>query len=235
MDRRPPLTPGLLLGLIVLALGVVLFLDRQGVVDASRIFPFFWPGAMVAVGLFKLALSRTGSGRAWGVLLAGAGVVFILGRLGYVRASFPALWPLILIAAGVVFIWRALEEGGGRPSARPDGRDRVLNELAVFGGGELQSDASDFRGGEVFALFGGYKIDLRKASMQADQAVIHASALFGGIDIRVPLSWAVVLDGVPVLGGFTDDTHHPAPGEGGGVKRLVVKGFAMFGGVAVKN
>jgi hypothetical protein len=38
-----------------------------------------------------------------------------------------------------------------------------------------------------------------------------------------------------MLGGYTDDTHHPSPEEGFEIKRLVVRGFAMFGGVAVKN
>jgi predicted membrane protein len=231
MNRRPPVTPGLVLGLIVLAFGVILFLDRQRIVDASRILPFFWPGTLLAVGLLLLALSRANSGRAWGLLLAGAGIVYFLDRLGYAHVSFHALWPLVLIAVGLLLVWRSLERDN-QPDRRPG---RTLNEVAVFGGGEVHSDAADFQGGEVFALFGGYKIDLRKASIQGTQAVIHANALFGGVEIRVPPSWSVILDGVPMLGGFTDDTHHPSPGEGAAAGRLVVKGFAMFGGVAVKN
>lgn len=232
MDRTPPVTPALVLGLIILALGVILFLDRQGLIDASRIYPLFWPGALLAVGLFKLALSSAGTGRVWGGILAAAGILLILDRLGYVRVSFSTLWPLALIVLGLLLVWRSIEGPASQAAARPAG---ALNELAVFGGGELKSDATDFRGGDVFAVFGACQIDLRKAAMQVSEAVIHANALFGGIEIRVPPSWSVLINGVPLLGGYTDDTQHPSPGEGPGIRRLVVKGFAMFGGVAVKN
>ncbi len=232
MNRRPPVTPALVLGLIILAFGVILFLDRQHLVDASRVYPFFWPGALLAVGLFKLALSGTGGGRVWGGILAAAGIMLILDRLDYLRVSFATLWPIALIVAGLLLVWRSIGAPAERPAAKMAG---ALNELAVFGGGEFKSDDADFRGGEAFAVFGGCQIDLRKAAMQVSEAVIHANALFGGIEIRVPPSWSVLINGVPLLGGYTDDTHHPSPDEGVAIKRLVVKGFAMFGGVAVKN
>jgi predicted membrane protein len=211
---------------------VVLFLDRQGFIDASHIYPFFWPGALLAVGLFKLALSGSGSGRVWGGILAAAGIVLTLNRLDYLRISFGTLWPIALIVAGLLMVWRSIEGPAERTTGRTAG---TLNELAVFGGGEFKSDDTDFKGGEAFAVFGGCQIDLRKAAMQVTEAVIHANALFGGIEIRVPPSWSVLVNGVPLLGGYTDDTHHPSPDEGVAIKRLVVKGFAMFGGVAVKN
>ncbi|HEY1206687.1 MAG: DUF5668 domain-containing protein [Bryobacteraceae bacterium] len=232
MNSRPPVTPALVLGLIILTFGTILFLDRQGFIDASRIYPFFWPAALLAVGLFKLALSSSGSGRVWGGILAAAGILLILDRLDYVQVSFRTLWPLALILAGLLLVWRSIEGPSERPAIRTAG---ALNELAVLGGGEFKSDTTDFRGGEVFAVFGGCQVDLRKAAMQVSEAVIHANALFGGIEIRVPPSWSVFIHGVPLLGGYTDETHHPSPGEGVEIKRLVVTGFAMFGGVGVKN
>jgi len=233
MNRRPPVTPALVLGLIIVAFGVILFLDGQHLIDASRVYPFFWPGALLAVGLFKLALSGSGPGRVWGGILAAAGIVLILERLNYVRVSFATLWPVALIVAGVLLVWRSVAGGPAQCSATKAAG--TLNELAVFGGGEFKSDDADFRGGEAFAVFGGCQIDLRKAAMQVNEAVIHANALFCGIEIRVPETWSVLVNGVPLLGGYTDDTHHPSPDEVVAIKRLVVKGFAMFGGVAVKN
>jgi predicted membrane protein len=232
MNRRPPVTPALVLGLIILAFGTILFLDRQGLIRASEIFPVFWPVALIAVGAFNLALARTGSGRVWGGILTAGGIAFLLDHLGYARISFGTVWPVALIVFGVLLIWRSVE---GAPARQPVKSADALNELAVFGGGELKSDASDFQGGEVFAVFGGYQIDLRKAAMREGEAVIHANALFGGIEIRVPQSWSVLVKGIPLLGGYTDETSHPSPGDGAEIKRLVVKGFAMFGGVAVKN
>jgi predicted membrane protein len=168
----------------------------------------------------------------WGGILAAAGIVLILDRLNYLRVSLATLWPIALIVAGLLLVWRSIEGPAEPKATRSAG---MLNELAVFGGGEFKSDDTDFRGGEAFAVFGGCQIDLRKASMQVSEAVIHANALFGGIEIRVPPSWSVLVHGIPMLGGYTDDTHHPSPEEGFEIKRLVVRGFAMFGGVAVKN
>ncbi len=232
MNRTQPVTPALVLGLIILAFGTVLFLDHQGIIDAERIYPFFWPAALLAVGIFKLALSESGSGRVWGGILAAAGALFFLQHLGYMRISWATIWPVGLILFGLLLVWRALE-GPGK-CLRTQSRNS-LNELCVFGGIEFKTEAADFQGGEAFAIFGGCEIDLRKAGMQASEVVIHANAMFGGIEIRVPPTWSVLIQGMPMLGGYSDETHHPSPGEVPEIKRLLVRGFAMFGGVTVKN
>jgi predicted membrane protein len=233
MGRRASVTPGLVFGVIILALGVILLLDRQGIIQAGDIFPFFWPAVLLAAGLFKLAQSSCASSRVWGGILTAAGILLLLDRLGYLHVSFHALWPLILIAVGLMLVWRTIEgRGGSGPPPKPAG---VVNAFAAFGGGELKSDSKDFQGGDVFAIFGGYNIDLRNASMQAGEAVLDANALFGGVEIRVPLSWSVSIHGLPLLGGYTDETTHPNSENVTEVKRLVVRGLSMFGGVVVKN
>ena len=168
MNRRPPVTPALVLGLIILAFGVILFLDRQGLIDASRIFPFFWPGALLAVGLFKLALSNAGSGRVWGGILAAAGIVLILDRLNYLRVSLATLWPIALIVAGLLLVWRSIEGPAEPKATRSAG---MLNELAVFGGGEFKSDDTDFRGGEAFDL-----LQLLNTGHSGTLSTVHANS-----------------------------------------------------------
>jgi predicted membrane protein len=232
MNRRPPVTPALVLGLVIFALGAILFLDRQGLIDGSRVFPFFLPAALLAVGLFKLALSGSGGGRIWGGILAAAGIVLLLDHTQVMRFSFNTLWPVALIVAGIGMVWRALE---GPSERAPGDAAAVLNELVLLAGNDVKVDGADFRGGEAFAVLGGCQIDLRKASMKANQAVIHANALFGGIEIRVPPTWSVMAHGVPVFGGYSDETHQPSPAEAPSAKRLLVRGFAVFGGVVVKN
>jgi predicted membrane protein len=219
-------------GSIVLALGVILLLDRQGILDAAQIFPFFWPAVLLVGGLLALSRSTASGGRVWGGILTAAGVLLFLDRLGYAHFSFHALWPLVLIGIGITLVWRTLEgSAGGSPAPAAN----LVNQFAAFGGGELKSDAKDFQGGEVLTIFGGYQVDLRKAAIARSPAVLHANAMFGGIEIRVPRSWRVILDGLPLLGGYTDETEHPEAASGTQVSELLVKGFAMFGGVVVKN
>jgi hypothetical protein len=47
----------------------------------------------------------------------------------------------------------------------------------------------------------------------------------------VPEEWEVVSRGLPILGGFVDNTRHTQ----GAQKRLVVTGMAIMGGIEVKN
>jgi len=53
----------------------------------------------------------------------------------------------------------------------------------------------------------------------------------GGVEIRVPREWSVVVNGSPVLGGIEDKTIPPMmPG-----KRLVIDGSVIMGGVEITN
>ena len=54
----------------------------------------------------------------------------------------------------------------------------------------------------------------------------------GGIEIRVPDDWRVTLSGVPVLGAFEDKTHAVGSEP---PKNLIIKGYAVMGGVEIKN
>ena len=225
---------GVLFGSVVLAVGVILLLNQQGLVDAGQVFRFFWPVAFLAAGLLSLTRSTASGGRVLGGILTAAGILMFLDRLGYARFSFHALWPLVLIGVGITLVWRTLE-GNAPVSSDPVPDANLVNQFAAFGGGELKSDAKDFRGGEVLTVFGGYQVDLRKAAIARSPAILHANAMFGGIEIRVPRSWRVVLDGLPLLGGYSDETEHPDAQGGAPVPELIVKGFASFGGVVVKN
>jgi predicted membrane protein len=221
----------LIIGIFAVAAGVILLLDRQGLIHAGDIFRFFWPSLLIAAGIFRLAQNCEGPGRFWGGLLTIAGIALFLNRLGYFDIRFQDVWPLILIAVGLMLLWRALS--GPRPARWQRSVD-VINAWAAFGGGEIRSDTQNFQGGEVMALFGGYKIDLRSAAIQSPEVVLFANAAFGGIEIQVPSTWFVIVQGAPILGGYDDKTHKPEAGAGP-VQRLVIRGFAIFGGIEIKN
>ncbi|MGC9970177.1 MAG: DUF5668 domain-containing protein [Bryobacteraceae bacterium] len=228
MREKPLITPVLILGLLVAAVGVVLFLDMQELIDAHLVFRF-WPLAIIGLGMARL-LQPGQSERTQGAILMFIGVLLQLQILGIVHLRFRELWPLALIALGALLAWQAIE---AQRDGRPGNSASFLNRWTVFGGGELVSDAKDFQGGEVLAVFGGYSIDLRGASIAGPSATLHANALFGGVELKVPETWSVSIQGLPLFGGYSDTTKHPRPDSES--KRLIVTGFAMFGGVEVKN
>lgn len=140
----------------------------------------------------------------------------------------------MLIGVGVMLLWRAIEarrEVELPPSASPT----QLREWSIFGGGERQFTTHEFQGGEVLAIFGGWGIDLTRADIKQNEAVIEANCIFGGVEIRVPEAWNVTVRGVGVFGGYGDKTRHPRGDEMNQAKQLVIRGTAVFGGVEIKN
>jgi hypothetical protein len=226
------------LGLLVIGLGVLFLLDNLGILD-SRHAVGFWPLAFLIGGTMVLTGNGPRSGSYIGVVLIGVGVLMILGRLGILYISWGTLWPLALIVLGGLVLYRSLGPGRvGHPggvSLDKDGgvnagADDIVDIVAVLGGFERRLTTRDFRGGEITAIMGGCMLDLRDASI-VKEAVINVFTIWGGINIKVPTDWTVVLNGTPVMGGFTEKTATPPDGS----KRLVIRGYALMGGVEVRN
>jgi hypothetical protein len=123
---------------------------------------------------------------------------------------------------------------GKDPMHRLRGLASSSNLFAIFGGGKRRI-SGEFKGIDALALFGGYEIDLRNATMTVDEAVINANAMFGGFEIKVPDTWSVQTEVTGIFGGHEDKTHQPDSRLVPNPKRLIVKGVTIFGGLSVKN
>jgi predicted membrane protein len=226
--ERPRITGKLIGGVILIALGILFLLDNLGWFEAGDLFSY-WPLILVAVGLSRLL----GRDRFGGAVLVIVGVLLQLHWLDIISLRFEILWPLALVLIGAYVIWRAVFSRPGAP-ARAAVSGAYLNEWTLLGGGDTVVNSKEFRGGDVSVMLGGYDIDLRNASIAGDAAVLEVFVLMGGIDMRVPDDWTVMVSGTPVLGAFSNDTRAPREGDRPG-KRLIVKGLAIMGGVEIKN
>jgi hypothetical protein len=83
------------------------------------------------------------------------------------------------------------------------------------------------------AIMGGGEIDLRDARFEEPTITIHAVTIMGGIQITVPEDAHVQVNGFGLMGAF-DDSHATGEGAPGG-PRIIVNGFAFWGGVAVER
>jgi len=223
------------IGLLVVAFGVLFLLDNLNIIYLRHVI-FFWPLAFVASGLVALCSDGPKSGRVTGIVLIAIGLAMTVNRLGYEFISWRTFWPLVMIGLGGLILYRTL--GGGRvvrvnagPYTKDDANaDNVIDITAILGGFERRVSTPDFRGGEITAIMGGCSLDLRDSAL-ATEAVVNVCAIWGGITIKVPPDWTVVLHGTPVMGGFTEKTARPPDNR----KRLVVTGYAVMGGVEVRN
>jgi predicted membrane protein len=103
--------------------------------------------------------------------------------------------------------------------------------MAMLGGTKTVNSSDDFRGGQAVAVMGGCEIDLRKASVAAEEAVLDVFAFWGGVVVIVPEDWEVDNQVNAFLGGV-EDKSHPAPGS---KQRLVLTGTVIMGGAEVKH
>jgi predicted membrane protein len=224
---RPRFTPQALFGLIVIIVGVLFTLDNLDLIDATEYLQY-WPAGLVAVGLLKLWHVRSGQGAAGGLFLVGLGSWMLLERIVAIQIRIHDLWPLFFVLLGGYMVWKGLR--GPRSVSQPDSHDR-LSGLAILSAVVRRNSSQAFAGGDLTAILGGCEIDLRKASISGE-AVMDLFAFWGGIEIRVPEDWTIDPRVTPLMGGFEDKTHQVQPADS---KRLVLRGFAIMGGIVIKN
>jgi predicted membrane protein len=220
-----------ILGVLVIGMGLLFLLDNLAIWDFHRAIQF-WPMAFILVGVIKLFDTNSSDGYFLGGLLILAGVLMTLSRMGYIYFSWRAMWPLLLIALGSLVLYKAVTGRRLIGTAVKDvaAGDDVVDVTAILGGFERRVTTPDFKGGEVTAVMGGCSLDMRASSIQGE-AVLNVFALFGGIEIKCPPDWTVVLHGTPIMGGFDEKTAQPPDNS----KRLIVRGYAIMGGVEVRN
>lgn len=226
-------TSQVVLGLLVIFFGLLFLLDNLDILDLHRAVSF-WPMVFIIAGTVKLCDTETRGGQLMGAGLAGLGVLMILDRMDIIDFNVRTLWPLFLIGAGGFLLYRAIETRRAGPAVSLDkdggpGSD-VVDVAAIVGGFERRVSSQNFRGGEITAVMGGCSLDMRTASIQGE-AVINVFAFWGGVTIKCPPDWTVVLQGTPIMGGFEEKTATPPDGS----KRLVIRGYAIMGGVEVRN
>lgn len=226
-QQTPPTR--LFLGLALIAVGVVFTLEQLGWIENARDLLRYWPVLLILAGLSKWVWPADSTGKITGLVLVAAGVWLLLAEWDLIWVEIWDLWPLLLI-----FIGARIALQGFFRARDVDQLSSVVSSVAVLGGTARTSASPDFKGGDLVAVMGSCDVDLRQAEILDGPAVIDAFTFWGGIEIRVPESWTVTVRGIPLLGGFDDETQ-PAEEIGGFRQELVVKGFAVMGGVEVRN
>ncbi len=216
------------MALVIIGIGVVLLLNQLGMLPPRFLFTF-WPMILVVVGLAQM-LGRQGRERVSGAGLLLAGVLVQLSKLGILRLQ--DLWPLFIIFAGAALLWNTLR--GKHVAFTPGSAASTaseFNSVYIFSGTDRKVDSKNFRGGKITAVFGGFKIDLTRSDLGGNEVVMEVNAVFGGGEIIVPETWAVVVDGAGVFGAFEDETRRASEPT----RTLHIKGAAVFGGVVIRN
>jgi len=222
----------MVIGLMVLGLGAF-WLMRNFQIISEPVWDviFSWQMLLIAIGIINVA----GEGhKGFGWILIAVGGFFLLNDIFDWPVTFRnVFWPALLIVIGMFLIfgsqWKCRRKFQYNKS---NGNNDILEDIAVFGGGDRIIHSDNFKGGEVISVFGGSKIDLTQTTLNPEGAEIEIVAVFGGSTLLVPSDWNVKLEVFNIFGGFSDKRMRAQVDTN---KVLVVKGVAIFGGGELKS
>jgi predicted membrane protein len=212
-------------GLLIIA-GAILLLAQFGLVDSSYIFSTFWPIIFIFIGSMQFIFNRGKAGKIISLILILFGSLFLINNLDFLPWDVSNMfWPMILILFGlwIIFPKKLMEDNVKK--------NEKLENFVLFSGLKTSVTNSDYKTGEVSAFFGGLEVDFTQAKIQ-NEAEIEVNAIFGGVVLRVPKDWRIVIEGDPLFGGFENQTKNQTNAES---PVLIVRGSVAFGGVEVKN
>lgn len=216
------------IGFLLVLLGLGTMLENFGLFELSDIMSFWWPGVVIAVGIYIMTRARQSFFTGLFILLIG--IIILANRMGMHIEFWGVFWALVLIFVGgwlltSKFIYK-------HPKVN---MENLIGYTSIFTGRDDRVVSDNFKGGAITAIFGGQELDLRQAEIpNSGEAILDVSAIFGGVEIIIPKDWVVISSGLPVFGGFTDKTDHSNE-SGHHSPKLKINYLAIFGGIEVLN
>jgi len=224
-------TGRLFAGILIIGLGLLFLLGSLDQVDVGQFIGDYWPLFLIFVGIWHMVSSNFRN-LGGGLILIAIGGFFLLANLDLLPYSaWRLLWPAAIIAVGLWVIFRPRFRGV--PGETPKVTQDDLGAFVMFWGSDHIVKSQAFRGGKATAMFGGIDIDLRDAKLAGGEATLDLTAMFGGIEVKAPLDWNVVVDSHALLGGV--DNKHRGKAGGESTATLYVKATALFGGIDIKD
>jgi hypothetical protein len=233
-ETKAPLrvTPQAVLGLLIVAVGLLLTADNLGWLEADDILRY-WPLGVVLIGVMKVLQPTGTTGRLVGAVILTVGLGLTAEHVLGWPVDIGDWWPLALVALGAVVLVRAFGAAGterGQASAGT-GRDETVSEIAIWSGKIRRTASPTFRRADLTAIMGGVELDLRAAGTAGGDAVVDVFVIWGGVEIWVPPDWAVSNQVGVLMGGAEDRS----TGTQGAQHRLTVRGFVLMGGLEIKT
>ena len=220
----------ILWGLVFVVLGVVVALNTLNIIDFNIFFDGWWTLIIIVpcfIGLFDTT-NESKVGNVIGIII---GIVLLLASWGWLRFDliFKLFIPAILVIIGLYMIFGNLFKNNVKEKVKAK-KEKGHGESIVATFSEQMVTKKDevFENANLDAVFGSVVLDLSKAKIK-DEAVISASAIFGGIDIIVPKDVEVKVKSTPIFGGVSNKS------KGKDTKKVIyIDALALFGSIDIK-
>lgn len=220
-------------GVLLIVVGIGYGGNSLGLWDFSIFFKGWWTFFIIIPCLANLIRYGVNGGNVVGLLI---GAALLCNARGFL--NFSIIWklfmPVVLILIGVSILLsntqRRIKDQQGNRISYEKGGPAASDVSAVFSGRKASCSNEVFRGATVNAVFGDVDLDLRMAVIEEDVR-IDATAVFGGIKIKVPSNVVVKVMSVPVLGGVSNKAMAPTEIP---CHTLYLNATCVFGGVDIR-
>ena len=222
----------IILGLALIAAGVLWILNISGVVSFEFSTKGWWSLFIIVPCLFGLINDKDKIGPCIGI---GWGVLLLLAAREVI--TWNQMWQiglaLMIIGFGIrLLLFKSCcnHEVSEIKTVSRDGKDIRFIESS-FGKQNLSLAGEKFEGADVKASFGALILDLNGAEISAD-AFIDLNVGFAGVTIVVPEGLSVKIAVSSGFGGVTDNRRTRTET---GCNSLIITGKVGFGGVEIRN
>ena len=247
-----PKRHGIVIGIILIALGTLFLLFNFGVLEGSfKSVVFSWQMLLIIFAVVMLFYHHYFSG----TLLMLTGIFFIIPRLvkacpesfGWLGDNFTSVyWPALLIVVGILIILKLFLPSSAKAThyriyadsysprqrgrcRRRSGENGHFEKNTVFGALEEIILDPVFKGGDLNCVFGSIMLDLRKTTLAEGDTELEINVAFGGVTLFVPDNWNVELHTNSFMGGFAD-SRKPSSEIDYSRKLILIGSFAFSGG-----
>lgn len=222
-------------GVTLVIVGVFMGLNALGITDMDLFFDGWWTLFIIIPSISGIMTQGINFGSIFGLML---GIGLLLSAQGLI--DFAMIWklglPAVIIAIGIKMIFMpSYDSVAGEKIKQIKGSGKVHSkETAAFTEQRLDYSGLVFEGANLDAVFASITCDLRDAIIEQD-SLITASAVFAGIEIRVPEGVQVKIASNAMFGGVSDKRGRRAnqmdPSAGG--VTLYIEANSVFGGIDI--
>ena len=221
-------TSNLLWGTILVIVGVIFGLNALEITDINIFFDGWWTLFIIIPCFINVFKDNDKTGSIIGLII---GLCLLLSCQDII--SFASFWklliPVVIVMVGLSMIFKDSINKKVRDEISKLNKSNLKEYYATFGGQDLVID-DEFSGCSLNAIFGGIKFNLKDASIKSE-ALINASAIFGGITIYVPNDVNVKITSTPIFGGVSDERKDKKKDC---KKTIYINATSIFGGVEIK-
>lgn len=220
-----------LLGFVLILAGAVFAGNAMGWWQVSLFFQGWWTLFLIIPAISSMIRRGIHIGNSILLLI---GVLLFFSAQSWIPFQIlrRLMFPLILIFIGVGVLLHNIFAAGRNPEAPSMASVQSREFCAVFSGREETFPNGElFEGASCLSVFGGVDLDLRGVVLTYDVR-IDATAIFGGVDLKLPEGYAVKTSCFPLFGGM--DNHCKGAASLEGVPTIYVNATCIFGGVDLK-